>query len=174
MGDVWQATPKVAPISHSSRDSHSCVTPHLWNLDWTCDSLLTKRIQQKQWGVLNYVYMIMLHKTNVCPSAVSLFLSSFDEAGFHAGGPMQQGFTVEFLQVFLADSNKMKLSFLLEGREFHHNPSELGSRSLWNQTFRWDPHFSQHLDGSLAKDLVKPHLEVLDFQKPWDQIWMLF
>lgn len=52
------------------------------------------------------------------------------------GGPMQQGFTVEFLQVFLADSNKMKLLFLLEGREFRHNPSELGSRSLWSQTFR--------------------------------------
>lgn len=49
---------------------------------------------------------------------------------------MQQGFTVEFLQVFLADSNKMKLLFLLEGREFHHNPSELGSKSLWSQTFR--------------------------------------
>ena len=80
--------------------------------------------------------MTILHKTNICPSRVSLFLSSFDEAGCHVEGPMQQGFTVEFLQVFLADSNQMKLLFLLEGRKFHHNPSELGSRSLWSQTFR--------------------------------------
>ena len=49
--------------------------------------------------------MITLHKTlpSVLLESLFVFLLGFDEAGDHAGGPTWQGFTVEFLQVFLAD-----------------------------------------------------------------------